>query len=139
MRLIRIIAYALIMDCAILFAAEPVDEGRLYIANTHPKLQFECKYSTHTTEGALIDVPTVVYRDKIYLGRIRDIRDIQIKRYGRYLGAGAKYYSYAGLLDECRKRPDQDCMLQINPAFNLETWDVAKSNANSITSKTQNA
>lgn len=90
-----------------LHTAEPM--GKLYIQNSHAKLQFLCNYSVAGREKG----PVTVYQDPVYLGLVSQVSDVQVSRYGQLLGAYAKFYSYKDQLDICKTEPDKDWSLLI--------------------------
>ncbi len=118
MKIIQNLSLSLLLSysCMLFTAAF---EGKLYIQNDHPVFQFECKY-TVDGEGR---GPIAIYDNKpIPLGFIQNITDIQITRYGKYAGAGAQYHPLSDQLAECKRRPDQNCILHIEAS--ITGWTV---------------
>ena len=98
------------------FAA--VHDGNLYIQNDNQVYQFECMY---TANGQPMG-PIIVYNKEINLGPITAITDIQIKRYGKWLGVGASYYSFPEQLRLCKSQSEHNWVLHITNAVN--GWDI---------------
>jgi hypothetical protein len=103
----KCIGFAVFVCSIGMYAAAP--EGRLFIQNDHPILQFQCIYVVAGEHRG----PVTVYKDKIYLGLVRDITDVQVSRYGKVMGKGAGYYSCANLLDVCKQQHEKDWVLHI--------------------------
>lgn len=107
--------FAILWVCAVKSAAH---DGRLYIKNDHPTFQFECVYKVDNEQRG----PITIYHDEIYLGLVRTITKVQVKRYGTVMGAGAHYYDVQDQLRICKSQPDRDWLLDIT--WSLKGWDI---------------
>lgn len=115
----KCVGFALFVCSVGMYAAAP--DGRLYIQNDHPAFQFQCIY---VVAGERLGPVTVYNKDKIYLGLVRDITDVQVSRYGEVMGIGAQYYSYAKLLAVCKQQHEKDWVLHITWAATGWTVEV---------------
>lgn len=114
----KCIGFVLFVSSIGMYAAAP--EGRLYIQNDHPAFQFQCIYDVAGERRG----PVTVYKEQIYLGLVRAVTDVQVSRYGKVMGAGASYYSYANLLKTCKQQPEKNWVLHITWAATGWTVDV---------------
>lgn len=117
MRIIRLIMYMLLVfNSCMIFPAAP--QGKLYIQNDHPVLQFKCRYTVADEERG----PLTVYKDPIYLGPVRTVSKVQVSRYGATGGIAAQYYSFPEQLQECKNQADRDWVLHITWA--MSGWTI---------------
>jgi hypothetical protein len=96
-------------------------DGRLYIQNDHSFFQFECRYQINGEPM----VPITIYKDKQYIGRLRDISKLELKSYGKVGGLGASWYPIESTLNKCKAYPGNNCLIKIENKALGTSWDVS--------------